>query len=604
MKYATMQVKTSKTAEIRIKNPSGITGVENCMDRKDLFRPYDGDEGYIFVSYNHDNSNKVYEIITAFHEKGYRIWHDDGIPLGENFLDELAKRVKKCNVFFCFLSPEYIESQYCLRELSFAVNNRRTIIPIMLKDFELPDSIDFQVGMINRTYLSWFKSTGEFTEKMAVTAAKFLDPCKEGYIPPPPPQKPKWVKLVIPAAVLLVVAAVAAILLLRKPPEEGGQHPVPGETNVVSTVTETGPEIPEETEAGLQTSEVIALETEAAPTATEPAPTATATAPAITETPRPTVKPDALSASAQETIRYLSGRAASGCPFSVYDREGTDEADNVYDNAVAALALLSDFEKHQNHSDADLRKILDSLAERAGDDSVFAPEIGTRSLAAAALALLRYDRVKTSVAYVRAAQKILDRILETGKNSAGGFNCSETNLRSTEDNLWLYAAFSMLSARTGNSVYAEAAGSAKEYALSMLPDGASFFLAGDDAGDLLSVRTQAVAALVLQNDAGISAAAGLRRSGGYPPDDRSGEGICTEDTLLMALALRASGREEEAAQALAAVFSCLNGNGSIPETDAASLADGRGKTLLHAAKTSSAGWYAMAAEGYNPLMSR
>ena len=108
------------------------------MDKKDLFEPYNGDKGYIFVSYNHDDSEKVFEIITAFHNRGYRLWHDEGIPVGDNFIKHLAKRVKECKVVFCFLSPAYIESQYCMRELNFALTYNRTFIPIMLEDFELP----------------------------------------------------------------------------------------------------------------------------------------------------------------------------------------------------------------------------------------------------------------------------------------------------------------------------------------------------------------------------------------------------------------------------------------------------------------------------------
>ena len=566
------------------------------MNRKDLFKPYDGNEKYIFVSYNHDDSETVYDIITGFHERGYRLWHDKGIPVGDNFLVQLAKRVKECEVFFCFLSPEYITSQYCMRELSFAVSNRRTIVPIMLTDFELPDDVAFQVGMINWTYLSWFDSTGEFVDQLTETAAQFLDPCKgeteggigggigggEPPVPPVPPPKPKRTGWIIAAAVLLA-AVVAVIFLLTRPSEEDRKPAAPEVTEAVPEATEAAPEA-----------------TEAVPEATETPPETTEAAPEETEAPLPAVKPEDLSASAQKALRYLSGLAEAGCPISAYDREGPDEADNIYDNAVAALALLSECAKHPNRSDADLRKILDSLTERVNDGSVFTAETPAKSLAAAAAALLRYDgSIKNSVTYVRAAQKILDRVLE--KNVKGGFRRVKNGARFTEDNLWLYAAYSMLAAKTGNKSYEEAAGSAKEYVLSMLPEDGSFFLAGDETGDLLSVRTQALAALVLQDSRGLAAVSALRVNGGFPPDDRSSGGISTEDTLLAALAFRVSGAENEAAAALAAVTSCQAENGSIPETDGASLTDGTGRTYTHDARTAAAGWFVLAAEGTNPL---
>ena len=602
-RYATMQMITSKSTKIRIIPPGNTQGLRNRMNRKDLFRPYDGNEKYIFVSYNHDDSDTVYEIITAFHERGYRLWHDKGIPVGENFLEQLAKRVKGCEVFFCFLSPEYINSQYCMRELSFAVNNKKTIIPIMLKDFELPDSVAFQVVMINWTYLSWFDSTAEFADQLAETAAQFLEPCKEeteggsgGGLPPAPPPRPRRTGLII-AAAAVVIAALAAVFLLTRPPETpaadapAGTEAAPAATEAVPETTETAPAATEE--AAPETTEAAPAATEAAPETAEPEPEAT-------EALLPAVKPEDLSASALKTLRYLSGLAEAGCPLPVYGREGAEEADNVYDNAVAALALLSECVKHPNRSGAALRKILDSLTERVNGGPAFAAETPARSLAAAATALLQYDSsIKNSVSYVRAAQKILDKVLET--NVKGGFKSARNGARFTEDNLWLYAAYSMLASRTGNKAYEEAAGSAKDYVLSMLPEGGTFFLAGDDTGDLLSVRTQALAALILQDSRGLAAASALRINGGFPPDDRTSGGISTEDTLLAALALRASGAEDEAAAALAAVYACRAEDGSIPETDGASLNDGLGRTYTRGGRTSAAGWFALAAEGYNPL---
>ena len=159
----------------------------------------------------------------------------------------------------------------------------------------------------------------------------------------------------------------------------------------------------------------------------------------------------------------------------------------------------------------------------------------------------------------------------------------------------------MRSSRTGNLPYAEGAESAKKYVRSMMPEGGTFFLAGDESGELLSVRTQALAALALQDGTGIPAADALRRNGGFPPDDRYSDGISTEDTLLMALAFRAFGMEEKAAQAMAAAYGLQRENGGVPEADTADLTDGQGRTYSFAAKTSAAGWYTMAADGDNPL---
>ena len=547
------------------------------MDKKDLFKPYDGEGKYIFVSYRHTDSALVYDIITAFHKRGYRLWHDEGIPSGAEFTKHLANKVKECEVFFCFLSPEYVEAEYCMKELHFAFKKKRRVIPIMLKEFDLPDDVEFELSTTNWDRFYEFSTIEQFVDKVTDKDAEYLDPCKDGNVEPTlshPPTTKKWIPIIIAIAVVVVLGIAAAFLLTRPKQEEPSTPNDP----VTETVTE-----------------------EKAP-ATETAATEEPAEPTATEAPLPTVKPEELSESGQKALKYLSGRVEAGCPLSVYDRAGADETDNVYDNAVAALALLSDLRKHSNHSDANVRKILDSLVERVNDGSIFTGETGTRSLAAAAVAFMQFDKVKPVTSYIKAAQKILDQVLETRGNSAGGFNRSAgTNVRSTEDNLWLYTAFGMLSSRTGNLPYAEGAESAKKYVRSMMPEGGTFFLAGDESGELLSVRTQALAALALQDGTGIPAADALRRNGGFPPDDRYSDGISTEDTLLMALAFRAFGMEEKAAQAMAAAYGLQRENGGVPEADTADLTDGQGRTYSFAAKTSAAGWYTMAADGDNPL---
>ncbi len=575
------------------------------MNSEELFAPYEGEEDYIFVSYSHDNSEKVYEIITAFHNKGYRLWHDNGIPCGALFMELLASKVEECKAMFCFLSPEYVRSKYCKQELHYAMDNDRLVIPIFLQEFELPKEVKFQLTRTNWIHRSKYQSIDKFVEDLEYKDAIYLNSCREvnadevkpvqpkqpetepaipvqktpeqpekkhsEELPPPPPWK-KWIPII---SVIVILGIVAAILLTRPKQEEPSTHNDP----VTETITEEKAPV----------TETAATEKPAEPTATE--------------APLPTVKPEELSESGLKALQYLSGRVEAGCPLSVFDRAGADEADNVYDNAVAALALLSDLRKHSNHSDANVRKILDSLVERVNDGSIFTQETGTRSLAAAAVALMQFDKIKPATSYVMAAKKILDKVLETCENSAGGFNRGAgAGVRSTEDNLWLYTAFGMLSSRTGNRIYAEAAENAKKYIRSMMPEGGTFFLAGDESGDVLSVRTQALAAIALQDGTGIPAADAQRRNGGFPPDDQSSDGISTEDTLLMALAFRAFGMVEKEAQAMAAAYGLQRENGGIPEADTANLTNGQGRTYSFAAKTSAAGWYTMAADGFNPLV--
>lgn len=46
------------------------------------FAASSGSDPYVFVSYSHQDSEKVFPIIKQLHEKGYRIWYDEGIDPG------------------------------------------------------------------------------------------------------------------------------------------------------------------------------------------------------------------------------------------------------------------------------------------------------------------------------------------------------------------------------------------------------------------------------------------------------------------------------------------------------------------------------------------
>ena len=604
------------------------------MDKKNMFKAYNGDEGYIFVSYNHDDEEIVFDIISDFHQRGYRVWYDSGIATGANFVETLADKIINCAVFLCFLSPTYIDSPYCMRELTFALSKKKSVVPIKTESFKLPDTLAFQLAGIHWTNLTKFLSRKEMVDFLCDINQDSLRPCydkaqdeshteqerpdkpklsggkkapeeqkpaedqepvekpklsggkkpsvkqqpaekQEPIKESKPPEKPKWLKY-LPYIVTGVLAIIVLILALTVFNNKGEQ-PGPS-TQPTSAVTAA----PVQTDAGKQK--------EAKPSAA----------------PLPPVKPEDLASSGQKAVRYLSERAEEGCPMTVYDPAGTEteEADSVYDNAVAALALLADNSKNKNHSDSDIKLILDSLAALANDGTIFKDKTGTKSLAAASLALMQYDRAKTSFSYARAAQTILDRILETCSYSDGGFISGSTSgSRNTADNIWLHAAFGMLAEKTGESRYSDAARSAEKYVLSMRSADGLFYLSGD-AGDaaFVSADIQALAAIVMNDRTGISRATELRRAdGGFSPDNQTSDGFSTESTLLMALAFRNLGMEDEADRALSAVYRYQMDNGSVPGANIASLTDGQGMPYRNLPKTSAAAWYIMAAEGYNPF---
>ena len=51
---------------------------------------YEGNEPYIFISYSHADTEKVYQILKLIDREKYRFWFDDTMEIGEDFREELT----------------------------------------------------------------------------------------------------------------------------------------------------------------------------------------------------------------------------------------------------------------------------------------------------------------------------------------------------------------------------------------------------------------------------------------------------------------------------------------------------------------------------------
>ena len=332
--------------------------------------------------------------------------------------------------------------------------------------------------------------------------------------------------------------------------------------------------------------------------------------PAPTIAPIATVKPKEITASQKKTIEYLSGKVQKGIPVSAYDPAEGEESFPVYDNAMAALALLmDDNSRSKKQSSSDARAILDEMSARVKDGSILTEDATVRDLAALAIAFLKADQAKSTTAYVRSASTVLDWVIDNCKGEEGGFRASSlSQARSTSDNLWLYAAFMMAHDKTGNKSYDQMIDVAEGFVQSMHAADGTFYMAGDfpDApgkNELLSAEAQAMAVLVLHDRLGLERAEGLRRAdGGYQPDEAS-PAFSSESTLLIALAYQSLGVEEKAAQGLSAVIGTTQlGNGSILESDQAEWDDSLGIRYTNLPRTAASAWFLLTVEKKNPFV--
>ena len=105
---------------------------------KSPFKAYNGDEDYIFVSYKHKDADIVYPVIKQFHDLGFNIWYDEGLPYGENFDIVIPNKIEGAALFINFLTHECMacannSEDYMVKESGIAQYLEVPILAIFLE---------------------------------------------------------------------------------------------------------------------------------------------------------------------------------------------------------------------------------------------------------------------------------------------------------------------------------------------------------------------------------------------------------------------------------------------------------------------------------------
>ncbi len=118
------------------------------------FPPYMGEEAYLFTSYSHKDSDRVFEIITALHRDRYRVWYDEGIEIGVNWPMVVAKKLLNSARVLIFLSANAISSQNCMREINYSVSQRKEMLVVLLDDCKIPEDLELQLSVVKKLRFS------------------------------------------------------------------------------------------------------------------------------------------------------------------------------------------------------------------------------------------------------------------------------------------------------------------------------------------------------------------------------------------------------------------------------------------------------------------
>ena len=337
---------------------------------------------------------------------------------------------------------------------------------------------------------------------------------------------------------------------------------------------------------------------------------------------------DASGQAKEKAVEYLKSRIEAQCPVASFEVDDPllSVSSYTYDSSIAAMALISAEEYDAASS------ILDAFVEGVNHDPEFndrlrnaymagkasdlpgywdeeqemwiqdAWQVGssTKSSCAAAVAMLMYDQARSSDAFLDTAITAVDWVIDNCRDGGAGFtsgytgwlnagNSTELTYKTTVDNLWMYAACTMLAEATGWDKYTEAADSAYQFVTEeMYSAGDTRFFQGTKTDgttpvtNLISVEPQALAALCLNDDSGLdNIDSCLAPDGGYAYDNSAAEASWLEGTFMTAQAFRKIGDAETADRILTAMVPLQLPTGAFPQAGSAELSTGEADVVLH-----------------------
>ncbi|MEQ8861760.1 MAG: TIR domain-containing protein [Pseudomonadales bacterium] len=116
------------------------------------FPAYKGEGTYQFVCYAHEDAKAVFAELQPLQELGFRIWYDEGISLGHEWTDDLARAISGASEVLYFVSPRSVSSRNCRNELQFAASRQKKIVAIHLEPTELPGGVELAIGLSQAIY--------------------------------------------------------------------------------------------------------------------------------------------------------------------------------------------------------------------------------------------------------------------------------------------------------------------------------------------------------------------------------------------------------------------------------------------------------------------
>lgn len=103
----------------------------------------------VFISYSSKDTEIVNEVVNMLETSGISYWKaPEMIPAGSNYAKEIPRVICECNIFLLIISEDSQHSIWVEKEIDFAINNRKVIVPLKLTEGKLTDMFSFYLNNI------------------------------------------------------------------------------------------------------------------------------------------------------------------------------------------------------------------------------------------------------------------------------------------------------------------------------------------------------------------------------------------------------------------------------------------------------------------------
>jgi hypothetical protein len=92
-----------------------------------------------FISYSRVNKEFALKLASELRSSGFSVWLDQlDIPTGARWDDEVERALDECEIFMVILTPASSNSDNVRDEISYAIDARKRILPVLLENATIP----------------------------------------------------------------------------------------------------------------------------------------------------------------------------------------------------------------------------------------------------------------------------------------------------------------------------------------------------------------------------------------------------------------------------------------------------------------------------------